>query len=574
MAKGNPNDDSRKLNFVARVYDPDATEDPTYGKYRPVYIAPEATSTVLGDVYLSDATDGEETAATGVTAATPAAVKKVQDNANNKLDKTTSSAQSVKSNVTFNGALTANQGITVPSGQFFKGNLQGNASTASALTPGAGIAVKIGSAAASSAVNFTGKGAITINVNEVDASTVKVGTLPLSVIPQGALERVVSYESVQAAISAWSSAGSNEKPFDIGDTIRVTGVTPNVMYSVVGSPGSSSSYVEYAAGTATNALNAEEAEHAVDADHADVATKLGTTTVGSGVKPIYLNSGTATASTSTVGSNTKPIYMTNGALTASTADIGSSTKPMYMLDGALTAASSTVGASNRPVYMNAGTITQIGFTIDKSVPADAKFTDTTYSVFKGATESAVGSTGLVPAPAAGNNLKFLRGDGTWQVAGEVTGVKGNAEGTYRVGNVNLTPANLGALALSGGTLTGNLSSRQIAPSANNTYTLGTSSLKWSNVYATTFTGNLTGNVTGSLSGNATTATTANRLNKTLNLTGNVTGSVSLNADGTANLATTIADKAVTNGKLADDVGTVYIGADEPTEAHVKIWVKI
>ena len=566
MAKGNPNDDSRKLNFVARIYDPEATEDPKYGKYRPVYIAPEATSSVLGDVYLSDAVDGTETAATGVTAATPTAVKKVQDNANNKLDKTTSSAQTVKSNVTFSGALTANSGITVPSGQYFKGNLQGNASTASALTPGAGIAVKIGNATASSSVNFKGNSAITITVNEVDASKVTVGTLPLSVIPQGALERVVSYSSISAAVSAWSGAASGSKPFDIGDTIRVTGVTPNVMYSVIGDPSNTSNYVEYAAGTATNALNAEEAEHATSSDTANVATKLGTSTIGSGVKPIYLNGGSPTASNSTVGSNTKPIYLTGGTLTASTANIGSGIRLIYMADGVLTQSSSTIGATNRPVYLNNGNITQINYTIDKSVPSNAVFTDTTYSVFKGATASAAGSTGLVPAPAAGNNLKFLRGDGTWQVAGEVTGVKGNAESTYRVGNVNITPANIGALALTGGTLTGNLSSRQIAPSANNTYTLGTSSLKWSNVYATTF--------TGSLSGNATTATTANRLNKTLNLTGNVTGSVNLNADGTANLATTIADKAVTNGKLADDVGTVYVGAEEPTEAHVKIWVKI
>ena len=36
----------------------------------------------------------------------------------------------------------------------------------------------------------------------------------------------------------------------------------------------------------------------------------------------------------------------------------------------------------------------------------------------------------------------------------VTGVKGNAESSYRTGNVNLTPANIGALALSGGTMTG------------------------------------------------------------------------------------------------------------------------
>lgn len=33
------------------------------------------------------------------------------------------------------------------------------------------------------------------------------------------------------------------------------------------------------------------------------------------------------------------------------------------------------------------------------------------------------------------------------------------------------------------------------PKTTNVYTLGTSSLKWNNVYATTFTGNLTGNAT-------------------------------------------------------------------------------
>lgn len=38
----------------------------------------------------------------------------------------------------------------------------------------------------------------------------------------------------------------------------------------------------------------------------------------------------------------------------------------------------------------------------------------TNSVFKAATASAAGGTGLVPAPAAGAQNKFLRGDGTWQ----------------------------------------------------------------------------------------------------------------------------------------------------------------
>ena len=41
-------------------------------------------------------------------------------------------------------------------------------------------------------------------------------------------------------------------------------------------------------------------------------------------------------------------------------------------------------------------------------------TNTTYGVFKAATSSAAGGTGLVPQPAAGAQGKFLRGDGTWQ----------------------------------------------------------------------------------------------------------------------------------------------------------------
>lgn len=44
-------------------------------------------------------------------------------------------------------------------------------------------------------------------------------------------------------------------------------------------------------------------------------------------------------------------------------------------------------------------------------------TNTTYSNMTGATASTAGTAGLVPAPAAGDNTKFLRGDGTWATAG-------------------------------------------------------------------------------------------------------------------------------------------------------------
>ena len=54
-----------------------------------------------------------------------------------------------------------------------------------------------------------------------------------------------------------------------------------------------------------------------------------------------------------------------------------------------------------------------GHTVNSDVPANAKFTDTTYPDMTGASASAVGKHGLVPAPAAGKQNLFLRGDGTW-----------------------------------------------------------------------------------------------------------------------------------------------------------------
>lgn len=41
-------------------------------------------------------------------------------------------------------------------------------------------------------------------------------------------------------------------------------------------------------------------------------------------------------------------------------------------------------------------------------------------------------------------------------AGKVQGIKGNAEGSYRTGNVNLTPANIGAMPTTGGRFTGSV----------------------------------------------------------------------------------------------------------------------
>lgn len=62
-----------------------------------------------------------------------------------------------------------------------------------------------------------------------------------------------------------------------------------------------------------------------------------------------------------------------------------------------------------------GKIKSTGFTIASSVPSGAKFTDTTYSVFTGATTTAAGTTGLVPAPTTGQSTRYLCSNGEWSV---------------------------------------------------------------------------------------------------------------------------------------------------------------
>ena len=75
--------------------------------------------------------------------------------------------------------------------------------------------------------------------------------------------------------------------------------------------------------------------------------------------------------------------------------------------------SSNVGTATKGIYLNAGTATACTYSVGKDVPSDAVFTDTTYSVFTGANGTTAGTSGLVKAPAATDNTKFLKGDGTW-----------------------------------------------------------------------------------------------------------------------------------------------------------------
>lgn len=78
------------------------------------------------------------------------------------------------------------------------------------------------------------------------------------------------------------------------------------------------------------------------------------------------------------------------------------------------------------------TVKDSGFTIGKSVPSDAKFTDTnTWIALKGSTASAAGTAGYAPAPSAGASNRYLRSDGTWAVPPDTNT-------TYTLGSFGIT----------------------------------------------------------------------------------------------------------------------------------------
>ena len=555
-----PNGADKKLNFVAKVYDPVAKD------FKPIYIAPDATDKVQGDVKLSDATDSTLNASQGMTAATPAAVKAANDNANNKLDKTTPEAQTVAGQVTFNSLVTGNKGITVPSGQTFNGELNGNAASATKLkTP---RTFSVSGVGAGNSVTFNGESDVALVIGNIDASKVNQGTLPLSVVPKGALERVVHVTNEAARFQLTTAT------VQLGDTVIQDDT--GIMYIVVDESNlnSASGYEEYAAATAADALHADEADTAYKLTTArTIRTNLASTSAASFDGTANITPGvTGTLPIANGGTGGTTGYAANANIFASMTE---ETDAVADADWIMVAALSTDSTNQAKGRLRVRKASSVYSYIKGK-------TDSLYAVKSHTHANATTSAAGFLPKLSGSTTQYLRGDGTWAtVQAGVTGVKGNAEATYRTGNVNLTPANIGAAAashthdylpLAGGTLTGNLSSRQIAPSSTNSYTLGTSSLKWSNVYATTFTGNLSGNATSA--DTATNATTASKVNQTLTLSGDVTGSVSLNATGTRTMTTNIAASTVGFAELKSEVGTVYVGSDTPTDDSVKLWVKI
>lgn len=102
----------------------------------------------------------------------------------------------------------------------------------------------------------------------------------------------------------------------------------------------------------------------------------------------------------------------------------------------------TNAIGNGTITITQGGATKGTFTMNQSGDTTIALTDnnTTYSNMTAATSSAAGKAGLVPAPGAGKQASFLRGDGTWVVPTNTTYSNMTAATSSAAGKAGLVPA--------------------------------------------------------------------------------------------------------------------------------------
>lgn len=331
-----------------------------------------------------------------------------------------------------------------------------NAPTATKLQAARTIALS-GAVTGSVSSDFGGNVTISTTLANFDASKIASGTISIDRLPKAALERLVVVADDTARFALTTATAQS------GDTVKVTSTGKMYLIKDESKLNSEDGYEPYTASQASSVpwsgVTGKPSTFTPPTSSATVlgGIKVGYTTSGKNYKVQLDSSGNAYVNVPWTDNNT--------TYNEATADTLGLVKIGYTSNGKNYA----VLLANGKMYVNVPwtdsntTYTQatsdnlglvkIGYSANgKNYPValdgngkmyvNVPWTDTntTYTNMGAASASAAGKAGLVPAPAAGAQAKYLRGDGTWQTPPNTTYSNMRGATSSAAGSAGLVPA--------------------------------------------------------------------------------------------------------------------------------------
>lgn len=331
-----------------------------------------------------------------------------------------------------------------------------NAPTATKLQAARTIALS-GAVTGSVSSDFGSNVTISTTLANFDASKIASGTISIDRLPKAALERLIVVADDTARFALTTATAQS------GDTVKVTSTGKMYLIKDESKLNSEDGYEPYTASQASSVpwsgVTGKPSTFTPPTSSATVlgGIKVGYTTSGKNYKVQLDSSGNAYVNVPWTDNNT--------TYNEATADTLGLVKTGYASNGKNYA----VLLANGKMYVNvpwtdSGTtytqatsdnlgLVKIGYSAnEKNYPValdgngkmyvNVPWTDTntTYTNMGAASASAAGKAGLVPAPAAGAQAKYLRGDGTWQTPPNTTYSNMGGATSSAAGSAGLVPA--------------------------------------------------------------------------------------------------------------------------------------
>lgn len=331
-----------------------------------------------------------------------------------------------------------------------------NAPTATKLQAARTIALS-GAVTGSVSSDFGGNVTISTTLANFDASKIASGTISIDRLPKAALERLVVVANDTARFALTTATAQS------GDTVKVTSTGKMYLIKDESKLNSEDGYEPYTASQASSVpwsgVTGKPSTFTPPTSSATVlgGIKVGYTTSGKNYKVQLDSSGNAYVNVPWTDNNT--------TYNEATADTLGLVKIGYASNGKNYAVLLANGkmyvnvpwTDNNTTYSQATSnnlgLVKIGYSANgKNYPValdgngkmyvNVPWTDTntTYTNMGAASASAAGKAGLVPAPAAGAQAKYLRGDGTWQTPPNTTYSNMGGATSSAAGSAGLVPA--------------------------------------------------------------------------------------------------------------------------------------